>query len=69
MSQSGSTCVVPGNSRGGRILLHEGFRYSRKNKSKTQLRWICTVSGCGAYLYTDFFDVNDDNDPPIAGMC
>lgn len=60
------TCIVPANSRGGRILLHDGFRYARKSKSATQIRWICTVYGCRAYAYTNLFDV-DDNDPHIAG--
>jgi len=61
------TCVVPANSRGGRILVHHGYRFVRKSKSKTQLRWICTVPTCCAFAYTNMFDVYD-NDAPITGM-
>lgn len=62
-----TTCIVPGNRRGGRILLHDGFRYARKSVSSTQIRWICTEKCCGAYVYTDFFDVYDDNNPHVSG--
>jgi hypothetical protein len=61
------TCIVPGNRRGGRILLHDGFRYARKSVSTSQMRWVCTEKGCGAYAYTDFFDVNDDKNQRISG--
>jgi len=32
-----STCVVPANSRGGRIFLNEGYRFVRKSKSKSAI--------------------------------
>jgi hypothetical protein len=62
------TCIVPANSKGGRILLHEGFRYARKSASTSQMRWLCTAGGCSAYLYTDMFDVYDEGDPQITGL-
>lgn len=61
------TCVVPANSRGGRVLLHDGFRYAKKSVSSSNIRWMCTVRGCNAYLYTDLFDISDENDPQITG--
>jgi hypothetical protein len=61
------TCVVPANSRGGRVLLHNGYRYTRKSKSCTQIRWICTENGCGAFVYTNFFDVFDNGEINIVG--
>jgi len=62
-----STCVVPANSRGERILLNEGYRFVRKSKSKSAIRWICTGTGCCAFVYTNIFDVHDD-DAHITGM-
>ena len=56
------TCVVPANSRGGKVLLNQGHRYLRKSTSTTQMRWICASQGCGAYLYTNFFDISDDQE-------
>jgi FLYWCH zinc finger domain len=61
------TCVVPANSRGGRVLIRNGYRYMRKSTSNTHIRWICTVTGCGAFVYTHFFDVHDNGDPNIEG--
>jgi hypothetical protein len=65
---SNRTCIVPANSRGGRILVHEGYEKVRKSTSASQMRWVCTVAGCSAYLYTDMFDVYDDGYPQITGL-
>lgn len=61
------TCIVPANSRGGRVLLHNGYRYVRKSKSKTEQRWVCTVTGCGAFVNTNLFDVMASDHPHIVG--
>jgi FLYWCH zinc finger domain len=55
------TCIVPANSRGGRVLVHDGYRYMRKGKSNTTLRWTCTESTCRAILHTNLLNVYDDN--------
>jgi FLYWCH zinc finger domain len=55
------TCIVPANSRGGKVLVHDGYRFMRKGKSNSTLRWTCTESTCRAILHTNIFDVNDDN--------
>ena len=62
------TCVVPANSRGGRVLIRRGYRHVRKSQSKTEMRWICTAPGCGAFVYTNLFDVYDNGDPDIRGI-
>ena len=59
------TGLVPANSRGGTVLLHEGYRYRKKSQSKDQFRWICTVNGCYAYTFTNKFDYTREN---ILGM-
>lgn len=61
------TCVVPANSRGGRVLLHNGYRFLRKSKTRTQHRWICSVNGCGSILISNLFDVYDENVRRITG--
>jgi len=53
--------IVPANRRGGFALLHNEFRYVRRNKTKSTLYWQCSTTGCGAYLHTNLFDVSDDN--------
>lgn len=59
--------VVPANSRGGVVLLHNGYRYVRNWKSNQKQVWRCTETGCGAYLHTNLFDVTDDS-AAINGM-
>lgn len=56
-----STQVVPANSRGGVVLLHEDYRYVRNWQSTDKRIWRCTHTGCGAYLQSNLFDVFDDN--------
>lgn len=56
-----TACVVPANSRGGRVLIYDGYRFMRKSKSASNLRWTCTVSTCRAILYTNLFDIFDDS--------
>lgn len=55
------TKLVPANSRGGTVLVHNGFRYTRRNKTVNKVYWQCTFTACGAYLHTNQFDVNDDS--------
>ncbi len=53
------TCLVPGNRRGGTVLLDKGFRYRRRNKAKNKIYWQCCVTDCGAYLHTNKFFADD----------
>ena len=55
------TCVVPANSRGGLVLIHDGYRYARRNTGKAKMYWQCTETSCGSYLHSNRFDVHDDD--------
>jgi len=57
---SNRTCIVPANSRGGRVLVHDGFRYAKRNKSKSAIYWQCTTVSCRVNLHTNIFDFDDD---------
>jgi len=59
--------VVPANSRGGSVLLHDDYRYVRNWKNRNKQVWRCTQAGCGAYVHTNLFDVAADN-ATINGM-
>jgi FLYWCH zinc finger domain len=51
--------VVPANRKGGHVLLYDEHRYVRNKKTKLNLLWRCTHTGCNAYLKTNLFDVTD----------
>jgi hypothetical protein len=53
------TCLVPANSRGGTVLLHQGYRYRRRNKTNHEVYWECTITGCGAFVHSNVFDDDD----------
>jgi len=48
------------------VLIHDGFRYRRKSKNSARFQWICTTPDCGAYLFTNCFSY--ENDDEIRGM-
>ena len=52
--------IVPANRRGGVILLNDNYRFVRNKKGRNNMIWRCTETGCGAYLHTNLFDINDD---------
>jgi len=54
------TLLVPANSRGGTVWIHNGFRYRRQSKNRSRFQWLCTNPGCSAYLTTDCFDYKDE---------
>ena len=54
-------CIVPANSRGGIVLLHNNYRYVRNWRSASKQIWRCTQTGCRAYLHTNVFDFTDNN--------
>jgi FLYWCH zinc finger domain len=53
--------IVPGNRKGGFVLVHDGFRYIRNRSVKIKIHWRCTYKGCGSFLSTDLFDVRDEH--------
>lgn len=56
-----STCLVPGDRRGGNVLIHCGFRYCRRSITATKFHWACTYSACVARLQTNKFDYSTEN--------
>lgn len=51
--------LVPANRKGGYALIYDNFRYVRNRKTKTNLWWRCSNAGCGSYLKSNLFDVED----------
>ncbi len=47
--------------RGGKILIHDGFRYQKNIATKDKIWWTCWRKTCRAPLSSNIFDVNDDN--------
>ena len=52
--------IVPGN-RGGKILLHQGYRYQCNRKRALHIYWRCDVANCPAKITTNFFNVLNPN--------
>ena len=52
--------VVIGN-RGGKILIHGGYRYQRNQSRENAIYWRCWRDGCLGRLRTNVFDVNNLN--------
>lgn len=51
------------NSRGGRALILNSFRYLRNKSRADVVYWGCAQRGCNVYLKTNAFDMEgDDND-------
>ena len=52
------------NSRGGKALVIDDFRYLRNKVRAERVYWRCGRTGCWAYVTTNAFDVEAD-DPQI----
>lgn len=53
------------NSRGGKILILDQFRYVRNKAHNDKIYWRCATMGCKVYLHTNNFNVQAQ-DPAIA---
>ncbi|KAI8517541.1 hypothetical protein Bbelb_035580 [Branchiostoma belcheri] len=52
--------LMPG-LRGGKVLIHEGYRYRRNKPFKNKMYWKCWRSTCNAPLQTLLFDMEAPN--------
>ena len=48
--------IQPGN-RGGKVLIHGGYRYQKNKAQGKKMYWRCWRKACGAFLQTAPFDV------------
>ena len=49
------------NSRGGKVLVLNQFRYLRKSvPQRNRIYWRCGTRGCSVSLHTNFFDVGGE---------
>ena len=49
------------NSRGGRTLILEDYRYLRNKVTPDKIYWRCAHRGCTVYLHTQWLDMAADN--------
>jgi len=56
-----NTCLVPGDRRGGKVLIHNGFRYCKRSHTKSKVYWVCTSVTCNSRLQTNLFDYSREN--------
>ena len=56
--------VQVANSRGGKALIFEDYRYLRNKTRADKIYWRCANRACGVYLTTNAFDV-DSEEPEI----
>ena len=54
------TRVIVGN-RGGKVLIHNGFKYQKNRQRTESIYWRCWRKECRANLRTNIFDLNDMN--------
>ena len=52
--------LVRGN-RGGKVLIHEGYRYQKNRARNDAIYWRCWRVDCRAPLQTNLFDIDDEN--------
>ena len=52
--------IQPGN-RGGKILVHEGFRYQKNKAKQDRIYWRCWRKTCNAFIQTEPFDIDEAN--------
>ena len=49
------------NVRGGKVLVHEQYRYQRVRSIQDRIYWRCAIKTCRMPLHTNVFDLNDEN--------
>ena len=54
--QPRGTYMIEGQRRGGRLLVFEGYRYSRGNNSVLRIYWRCSTRNCGQTLVINNFN-------------
>jgi hypothetical protein len=54
------TMIIFGN-RGGKVLIHIGFKYQKNRQRTESMYWRCWRKECRANLSTNIFDLNDMN--------
>jgi hypothetical protein len=47
-------------NRGGKVLVHDGYRYQKNRAINDKIFWRCWNKNCRAPLQTAFFDVDVD---------
>jgi hypothetical protein len=52
--------VIVGN-RGGKVLIHSGFKYQKNRQRTESIYWRCWRKECRTNLRTNIFDLNDMN--------
>lgn len=57
--ESSMPSIVAGN-RGGKILVHDGFRYQKNRERNNAIYWRCWRSDCRTPMKTNVFDVEDE---------
>ena len=45
------------NSRGGKVLVLDSYRYNRNNRNELKIYWRCGL--CASTVHTNVFDVNN----------
>lgn len=54
-----TTRIITGN-RGGKVLLHNGFKYQKNRVRRQAIYWRCWRTECRANLQTNVFDLDDE---------
>ena len=48
-------------TKGGRVLVYQGFRYQKNRAGKATINWRCWRKRCRVTLKTNLFDTTNEN--------